>query len=75
MPLWAAAAFPVAAYALRSLLRGSLRPDLPGDAVVLGALVFALGLTALYRASSTRGGNDDLPEDMNDHDTSEGNGR
>lgn len=75
MPLWAAAAVPVAAYALRSLLRGSLRPDMPGDAVVLGALAFALALAALYRAPSSQSPDDDLSEDVQGHDPDEGHGR
>lgn len=44
MPLWAAAALPVAAYLIRSVLRGfDFAPDLPLDAVAFATL----GLLAL----------------------------
>lgn len=52
IPLWAAAAIPVAAYLIRALVRGSLRPDLPQDAVAFGALLVVLVLAA------TAGGRD-----------------
>lgn len=54
MPLWAAVALPAAAYLARSALRGSLRPDLPQDAVVLAVLLVALGFAARYGSAAQR---------------------
>lgn len=54
IPLWAAVAIAAAAYLVRSVARGSFRPDLPQDAVVFGALLFVLALGALYGAAQRR---------------------
>lgn len=71
IPLWAAAAIPVAAYAVRSVLRGSARPDLPGDAIVLGALLIALGLAASFGSAAQRR-RDKLPDQVKERDYGEG---
>jgi hypothetical protein len=71
IPLWAAVAIPAAAYAVRSVFRGSASPDLPGDAVVFAALVIALGLAARYGSAAVRR-RDDLNAQVDDHDDSEG---
>lgn len=52
IPLWAAIGVPVAAYAVRSTVRGSMAPDLPADAIVLGSLTAVLLLSALHRSSA-----------------------
>jgi hypothetical protein len=70
IPLWAAAAIPVAAYAVRSVLRGSARPDLPGDAIVLGALIIGLALAARYGSTAQRR-RDKLSEQVNERDGDE----
>ena len=69
MPLWAAVAIPAAAYALRSAIRGSLRPDVPQDIVVLVAL---LGLLALSLAASAQRRSDELTAEMQDRDHGQG---
>jgi hypothetical protein len=73
IPLWAAAALPVAAYALRSCARGSLRPDLPDDAIVLAVMLVVLLLAFRYR-SAANSGSDDLPAEMCESHDPEGNG-
>ncbi len=70
IPLWAAVAIPIAAYAWRSFSRGSARLDMPGDAIVLGALVFVLSLAALYGSAAQRRRNE-LPDKMHDQDSRE----
>ena len=61
LPLWAAAAIPVAAYAARSMMRGDASLDLPGDAVVIvlvaAALLFGwrFGSTAQRRGDQLSG--------------------
>ena len=52
IPLWAAAALPVAAYVFRSvfLRGGDFRPDLPVDAIIAVLLVLGIAITAWYRA-------------------------
>ena len=65
IPLLAAAAIPAAAYAVRSLVRGTAAPDLPGDAVVLALVVLALVAGRLY-GSAAHGRRDDLPEQVHD---------
>ena len=72
MPLWAAVAIPAAAYALRSAIRGSLRPDLPEDVVVLVAL---LGLIALSVAAAAQRRRDELPDEMQGRDHGQGRER
>ena len=71
MPLWAAVVIPAAAYAVRSLVRGSATPDLPADALAFGALALVLGLAALYRASA-HGSRDELTEQVDGRDDAEG---
>lgn len=63
IPLWAAVAIPAAAYAIRSLLRGSMAPDLPGDAMMLASLVIVLVLASRYGSTAKRS-NDDLPDEV-----------
>lgn len=68
IPLWAAVVIPAAAYAVRSIGRGSFRPDLPDDAVVLAAL---LGLLVLSSVAGTAAQHrrDDLADQVHDgHD-------
>lgn len=48
IPLWAAVGIPAAAYAIRSLARGSAMPDLPEDVVVFGVLVMVLLIASRY---------------------------
>lgn len=71
MPLWAAVAIPTAAYAVRSLLRGSIAPDMPGDAVVLVSLGIVLALAARYRSAAQRG-DEDLSDEMQGGHDAEG---
>lgn len=71
MPLWAAVAIPAAAYAVRSLLRGSIAPDMPGDAVVLASLSIVLALAARYRSAAQRSDND-LSDQMHSGHDAEG---
>lgn len=71
IPLWAAVMIPAAAYTLRSLTRGSFRPDLPEDAVVLGALLGLLVLSAIAGTAAQRK-RAELPDEMHDRDDSEG---
>lgn len=60
LPLWAAAAIPAVAYGVRSVARGSVRPDVPSDLIVFGVLALALLVAAVRSASSERGnGNPD----------------
>ena len=51
IPLWSAVAIVAAAYLVRSFVRGSLRPDLPLDAVVVVALAVVVGIVAVARSS------------------------
>ncbi len=74
MPLWAAVVIPAAAYAVRSLVRGSATPDLPADALAFGALALVLGLAARYRASA-HDGRDELAEQVHGCDDAEGTER
>ena len=51
LPLWAAVGIVAAVYVVRSATRGfDFRPDLPGDAVVLGLFAIVLGIVAYVRA-------------------------
>lgn len=74
MPLWAAIGIPVAAYAVRSLIRGSAAPDLPADAVVFGALAAVL-LLAAFAGSAAQERHDQLPGQMHEDDSAEGSHR
>jgi hypothetical protein len=49
IPLWSAVAIVAAAYLVRSFVRGSLRLDLPLDAVVVVALIIVVGIVAFVR--------------------------
>ena len=52
LPLWAAIVIVAAVYVVRSAMRGfDFRPDLPGDAVVLGLFVIVLGIVAYVRTA------------------------
>ncbi|MHB1323397.1 MAG: hypothetical protein ACYCXZ_03510 [Coriobacteriia bacterium] len=69
IPLWAAVAIPAAAYASRALLRGTLRPDLPQDAIVFGVLAVVLVLYAtMGSAAKGRRGEAYRELDHRDHD-------
>lgn len=74
IPTWVAVAVPAAAYAIRSLIRGSLRPDLPSDAIVFGVLVLALVLGTTYRRA-TKPGSDELTDEVDAPDDTEDRGR
>ena len=67
IPLRAAAVIPVAAYAVRSAVRGSAAPDLPDDAIVFGALLCVLALGAFAGTSAQRR-RDILADQMHDRD-------
>ncbi len=68
IPLWAAVAIPIAAYVLRSALRGSAAPDLPGDAIVFGILFGVLLLGRIVRAATDECSDDLGPEVHDEHD-------
>lgn len=70
IPLWAAAAIPVAAYVVRSVVRGTAIPDLPADAIVLCALLVALGLAARY-GSAQQHRQDELDAQMDERNPGE----
>lgn len=70
IPLWAAVAIPAAAYAIRSLARGSIAPDLPADAVVLASLAVVLVLASRYASAAHHGGGD-LPGQVDEGDDTE----
>ncbi len=74
IPLWAAVAVPAAAYSIRSIVRGSIAPDLPEDAIVAGAL-FAVLLAAVCLRSRTQDGSGELPAQMKDRHHHEGSKR
>jgi len=59
IPLWAAVAIPAAAYAIRSIVRGSFALDLPEDAVV-GVVLVALLVLATLRSHTAHEGGDRL---------------
>lgn len=67
IPLWAAVAIPAAAYAVRSATRGYLTPDLPDDAIVFGALLGILAISALLGSTAQRR-RDELAEQMDERD-------
>lgn len=71
MPLWAAVAIPAAAYLLRSAVRGTLRPDLPADAIALGALVVMV-LLATTLGSSAHRRDEDAGEELDHQHRGEG---
>lgn len=71
IPLWAAVALPAAAYAIRGLLRGTLRPDLPQDAVVVASLAIVLVLASRHR-SAAEDRDHSLTRDMQENDHPEG---
>ena len=73
IPLWAAVAIPAAAYAVRSLLRGYATPDL-ADVVLLTALLVVLLLAARF-GSAAHARRDDLSDEMQDENDSEGTER
>lgn len=54
IPLWAALAIPIAAYATRSLLLrgGDFSPDLPQDAIVGAMVVAAVVLVGVARRTT-----------------------
>lgn len=55
MPLWVALAIPLAAFVVRSAVRGfDFTPDLPSDVVVLAILLVVVALVAWLRADDTR---------------------
>jgi hypothetical protein len=70
IPLWAAVSIPAAAYAIRSMVRGSFTPDLPEDAIVAAILVALLSLAALRRRTAHERG-DELRAKMHGGDDPE----
>jgi len=69
LPLWAAVALGAAAYTLRSLSRGGdFRPDLPGDVIAYGLLVFVVAAVGLARARASHAGDDQLADEMDRED-------
>lgn len=55
MPLWLAVVLPVAAYVVRSAMRGfDLRPDMPIDAIVLALYVFVLAAAFFSRRAAAK---------------------
>lgn len=74
VPLSVAIAVPVAAYALRSVLRGTAAPDVPGDLIVFGVWLAVLALAALFGSAAQRR-RDDLAAEMHQHDGREGDAR
>jgi len=74
MPLWAAIAVVVAAYAIRSGIRGwDFVPDLPLDALVFGMFVVLVVLVALARrAADPDEGDDYLTDEMDTEDEDPG---
>jgi len=71
IPLWAAVAVPIAAYAVRSITRDSARPDLPMDVIVLACWLLVLLLAARYGSAAQRR-HDDLDAETGETDTDEG---
>jgi|GEM_PF-1025079 len=67
IPLALAAAIPAAAYVLRSIVRGSAAPDLPGDAVVLVVVALALIFGARYGSAAERR-RSELADKVQEHD-------
>lgn len=74
IPLWAAVAIPAAAYAIRGLLRGSMAPDLPGDAVMLASLAIVLVLASRHGSAAQRR-DSELTEEVHRPDDAEGTER
>lgn len=77
LPMWAAAAIPTVAYVVRSIMRGSLAPDIPDDPIVFGLLAFVVAATAMIRREARGAETDEgsLPEQMQrEHDESGGRG-
>lgn len=67
IPHWLAVVIAAAAYAVRSVIRGSAMPDLPEDTIVLGALLGLLALSALAGTAAHRR-RDGLAQQMHDGD-------
>lgn len=74
LPLWAAAAIPVAAYLARSAIRGDASPDLPGDAVVIAVVVAALLLGWRYGSAAANRGGDELSHQVDERHGPAGDG-
>jgi len=74
IPLLAAAAIPAAAYAVRSAMRGSIAPDLPGDLVGFGLLVIVLALVGTVRASARDSAKREFEDKPTAGDHAEGDG-
>lgn len=73
MPLWVAVVIPIAAYAVRSVLRGNGRPDMPTDAIVLLCWLLVLLLAARYGSTAQRR-QEELEDEARERDAEEGNG-
>lgn len=67
IPSWVAVAIPAAAYGARSVMRGSLAPDLPADAIVFGALLAVLAASAFVGTAAQRR-RDELADEMKERD-------
>lgn len=66
LPIWAAVVVAAAAYTIRSAMRGwDFRPDLYGDVVAYGLLVFVLIAVGVARTRAADGSDRDLPCEVN----------
>lgn len=74
MPLWAAVAIPAAAYLARGIAWGTLRPQLPGDAIVFGSLLVVLVLAATMGSTAQRR-RGEPDRELDDDDRDEGSSR
>lgn len=55
MPLWLAVVLPVAAYVVRSAIRGfDFKPDMPVDAIVLALYAFVLAVAYFSRRAAAK---------------------
>jgi hypothetical protein len=69
MPLWAAVAIVAAAYVLRSIMRGfDFSPDLPIDAILLGAFAVLLAIVGVARSLTAADHPDDAVDDKVDNE-------
>jgi hypothetical protein len=65
VPIWAAVAIAAAAYTARSAMRGwDFRPDLYGDVIAYGLLVFVLTAVGVARSRTANASDDHLPDEV-----------